>query len=201
MCTPAMSSLGLLSETSYIYDPPRPFRDVAMYAVLSTIKVVVTDGLSFFARRPLTFAGPSISRSNCLRNLVCAILRIEPLVMRRIWDGDRSDDKQCNEIDTDNYMDQGTLESNIEAFCAESAKQEVVESGSVFTQTFNDGTPDRVVLTTEWPKGPQNYQVFWEECQYYMGVLKYVAVQGKRNSTEQMLTIASILTAAVPPQL
>lgn len=105
---------------------------------------------------------------------VDATLRIEPLVMRRIWDGDQSDNKECNPIDTHNYVDQGTLESNIDAYCTESAKQEVAESGSMFTQTFNDGTPNRVVLTTEWPKGPRNYQVFWEECQYYMGVLKYV---------------------------
>ena len=103
---------------------------------------------------------------------VDATLKIEPLVMRRIWNGYSGDEKKCNPIDSNNYLDHGTLEANIGAYCTESAKQEIAESGSVFTQTFNDGTPDRVVLTTEWPTGPRSYQVFWEECDYYMTVLK-----------------------------
>lgn len=103
---------------------------------------------------------------------VDATLRIKPLVMRRIWDGDSGDDKNCSPMDSNNYVDHGTLESNIGAYCTESAKQEIADSGSVFTQTFNDGTPNRVVLKTEWPQGPRNYQVFWEECEYYMTVLK-----------------------------
>jgi len=33
-------------------------------------------------------------------------------------------------------------------------------------------TPDEVKLTTVWPQGPRNYQVFWEKCEYYTTVLK-----------------------------
>lgn len=48
---------------------------------------------------------------------VDATLRIEPLVMRRIWNGYSSDDKKCNATDSNNYLDQGTLEANIGAYC------------------------------------------------------------------------------------
>lgn len=103
---------------------------------------------------------------------VDATLRIEPLVMRRIWNGYSSDDKKCDPIDSNNYVDKGTLETVIGAYCTESAKQEVAESGSIFMKIFNEDTPNAVKLTTEWPQGPRNYQVFWEECEYYMTVLK-----------------------------
>lgn len=103
---------------------------------------------------------------------VNATLRIEPLVMRKIWNGYEGDDQKCNPVDTNQYIDQGTLQSNIDTYCKECAKIEIAESGHVFEQTYSDGAPSRVTLKTEWPNGPRNYQVFWDECQYYMSVIK-----------------------------
>ena len=106
--------------------------------------------------------------------VVNASLNIEPLVMRRIWDKGHAGGQQCNDVSTNNYLDQETLQSNINDFCAKSAAQSngIANSGSTFSQKYNDGTPDRVVLTTEWPQGPRNYQIFQDECNYYMGLLK-----------------------------
>lgn len=101
-----------------------------------------------------------------------ATMKIEPLVMRKIWDGGQAGGQQCNGIDTNNYLDQETLASNIEDFCAKSAGQNVADSGSTFSQVYNDGTPDRVELSTQWPNGERNYEVFKEECLYYMSVIK-----------------------------
>ena len=106
--------------------------------------------------------------------VVNATLNIEPLVVRRIWDGGQAGNEQCNDISTDNYLDQPTLQSNIGDFCTKSAAQPggIANSASTFSLTYNDGTPDRVVLTTEWPQGPRNYQIFQDECNYYLGLLK-----------------------------
>ncbi|CAD0112710.1 unnamed protein product [Aureobasidium uvarum] len=101
-----------------------------------------------------------------------ATLKIEPLVVRRIWDGGQAGGQQCNSIDTNNYIDQGTLASNIGDFCTKSAGQNIAESDSIFSQIYNDGTPDRVELSTQWPKGQRNYQVFQDECVHYMSVIK-----------------------------
>jgi hypothetical protein len=105
---------------------------------------------------------------------VDATLKIEPLVVKRMWNKGKAGGKQCNDVTTDNYMDQETLQATIDDVCKQSVAQPhgIAESGSKFTQTFNDGRPDRVEITTEWPTGPRNYQVFEEECQYYLGVIK-----------------------------
>lgn len=110
-----------------------------------------------------------------------ATMKIEPLVMRRIWDGGQAGGQQCNGIDTNNYLDQGTLQSNIADFCAKSAEQKIADSDSTFSQVYNDGTPDRVELSTQWPKGERNYEVFQDECQYYMSVIRYVCVSCTRT--------------------
>lgn len=106
--------------------------------------------------------------------VVNATLNIEPLVVRRIWDGGHAGGQQCSDVSNNNYLDQPTLQDNINDFCAKSAAQPrgIANSGSSFSRTYNDGTPDRVVLTTTWPTGPRNYQIFQDECVYYMGVLK-----------------------------
>ena len=105
---------------------------------------------------------------------VNATLRIEPLVMKRMWNKGQAGGQQCNDVSSNHYMDQETLSSNIDAFCKQSAAQDngIADSGSAFTQTFNDDRPDRVEISTEWPTGPRNYQIFEEECRYYLGVIK-----------------------------
>jgi len=105
---------------------------------------------------------------------VNATLKIEPLVMKRIWNKGKAGGEECNQVSSNYYMDQETLTANIEDFCKQSAGQPngIAESGSKFTRTFNDGRPDRVEISTEWPTGPRSYQIFVEECQYYLGVIR-----------------------------
>ena len=100
-----------------------------------------------------------------------ATLRVEPLVMQRIWDKGKATDRQCKGIDNNNYVTQSTLASNIQGFCDVSAQQKIAKSGSTFTKEYNAGTPDHVTITTTWPTGPLNYQVFAEECNYYLSTI------------------------------
>ena len=116
--------------------------------------------------------GGTISYRNPAAN---ATLRIEPLVMKKVWDRwDGIPAKQCNDPTSNNYMDTATPDVNINDFCKLLSTQPggIAESGSTFTQTYNDGRPDRVDLTINWPLGPCNYQIFKEECVYYMSTLK-----------------------------
>lgn len=103
-------------------------------------------------------------------------LTIEPRVVRTIWDGgqDGQGNAQCSDPGSNQYLDQATLAANIADFCAQSAAQPngVAQPGTVFSQTYNDGTPDRVVLSTEWPLGPRSFQIFQDECSWYMSVLR-----------------------------
>lgn len=102
-----------------------------------------------------------------------ATLSITPLVVRQIWDKGQAGGQSCNPMDSHNYLDHDTLQSNIDDYCQKSAAQAggIANSGQKFEQVYNDGTPDRVVLSTEWPEGPRNYQIWQTECTYYMGVL------------------------------
>lgn len=132
---------------------------------------VVTDGCSI----PNPAGGANFKHGGSVgwnTPYVNATLNIEPLVMREIFHLGTADFHQCNGVDTNKYVDQQTLQSNIDDYCIKSANQSVAESGSTFEQTYNDGTPDRVTLSTEWPKGAWNYEVFKDECTYYLGVLK-----------------------------
>ena len=118
--------------------------------------------------------GGTISYRNPAAN---ATLRIEPLVMKRVWDRwNGIPPKQCNDMTSNNYMDTATLDANINDFCKVMSARPggIAESGSQFTQTYNDDRPNRVDLTINWPLGPRNYQIFREECLYYMSTLKYV---------------------------
>lgn len=106
-------------------------------------------------------------------DIVNATLTIEPLVMRRIWDKGQAGGQQCTSVSTHNYLDQMTLQQNVIDYCKASAAQPdgIAVSGSTFSKTFNDGTTDGVSISTTWPRGPRNYQIFEEECLYYLGVL------------------------------
>lgn len=107
-------------------------------------------------------------------NVVNATMSIEPLVMRKIWEKGKADGQQCNNVDTKRYLDQATAQANIEDYCKQSVAQpgSLGRAGSKFSKTFNEGTPGRVEITTEWPAGTKSYEVFQEECQYYLSVLK-----------------------------
>ena len=100
-----------------------------------------------------------------------AKLSIEPLVMQRIWDKGKATDRQCKGIGNKNYITQSALASNIQDFCKVSAGQKIAKSGSTFTKEYNVGTPDHVTITTKWPTGPLNYQVFAEECNYNLNTI------------------------------
>ncbi|KAF2113969.1 SGNH hydrolase-type esterase domain-containing protein [Lophiotrema nucula] len=101
-----------------------------------------------------------------------ATLKIEPLVVRRMWDKGVGTGQKCNDVSSRRYLDQPTLEQNFKDFCTKSAATwRVALAGSKFQLSYNDGTPDHVVITIDWPPGPYNYEIFEEECSYYMAVL------------------------------
>lgn len=133
---------------------------------------VVTDGCDVPGPSSINWKhGGLISYDSTAVN---ATLMINPLVMRRAWDRGKAGNQQCYDVGTNNYMEQGTLQNSIGDFCTQSAAQPngIANAGSTFTKIYNDGTPDRAILTTTWPQGALNYQVFKEECEYYMGVIK-----------------------------
>jgi hypothetical protein len=135
----------------------------------STWLDVVTDGCSVpQPGQSNDKHGGLIGYTNTMLN---ATLKIEPLVMRKIWNGGVAGGQQCNGIDNNNYVDPSNLATNIELFCMMSAAQNIAESNSTISKVYNDGTPDRVELSTQWPKGERNYEVFREECLYYMSVI------------------------------
>jgi len=105
---------------------------------------------------------------------VTASLSITPLVVQREWDMGQVTSIQCADVGGTQYLDQATLQANIADYCAKSAAQpnDIAAAGSYFEQVYNDGTPDRVVLTTNWPNGQREYQVFQDECSYYMSSIK-----------------------------
>lgn len=133
----------------------------------------VTDGCSV----PTAGAADNLKHGGTISyapNKLNATLMIEPLVVRRLFDGGKQGNAQCSDAGNNQYLDQAQLQANIDDFCAKSAAQPngIARSGSVFSQVYNDETPDRVVLSTQWPQGPRNYQIFQEECSWYMGVLR-----------------------------
>lgn len=120
-------------------------------------------------------------------SVVNATLNIQPLVMRRIWNhGKPTGGQRCNDIGSRNYLDQPTLESNINDYCQALTAQPhgIGYAGTNFTKIYNDGTPDRVALTTKWPKGVRNFQIFEEECQYYMATIKYAYLLQIRSTCQ-----------------
>ncbi|KAI9829475.1 MAG: hypothetical protein M1819_006295 [Sarea resinae] len=100
-----------------------------------------------------------------------ATLSIEPLVVRQEWNKGRATAHQCNGINNNNYIDQATLAGNIQAYCQSSASKILANASSTFTQDFNANTPDHVTLTTKWPAGPLSFQIFQDECNYYMSTI------------------------------
>ena len=102
-----------------------------------------------------------------------ATLSVDPLVVRREWDGGQATARQCNGINNNNYITRSTLAANIQEFCTASAAQPngIATAGSTFTKDYNANTPDHVTLTTTWPPGPLNFQIFPDECNYYMGTI------------------------------
>lgn len=103
-----------------------------------------------------------------------ASLSIEPLVVRRMWDKGRAGGQLCNGVGTNHYVDQATLDANIIEYCNNSKAQPngIGVSGLTFRQNLNVGTPSQLDISTTWPSGPRNYQIFEEECRYYLSVVK-----------------------------
>ena len=100
-----------------------------------------------------------------------ATLSIEPLVIRRLWDKPKSMDPHCNGLDNNHYVTHDTLRDNIKDYCSESARQIVAVGGSTFAKEYNAQTPDHLSLTRIWPTGPMSFQVFEEECIYYLATI------------------------------
>lgn len=115
--------------------------------------------------------GSNVKHGGSIGFAANATLSIDPLVMQRIWDKGKATGQQCNGINNQNYITQSTLAANIKDFCTASAGQNIANSGSTFTKDYNTGTPDHVTLTTTWPKGSLNYQVFADECNYYLSTI------------------------------
>lgn len=102
-----------------------------------------------------------------------ATLSVDPLVVRREWDGGQASAHQCNGLNNDNYVTQSTLASNIQDFCTASAAQPngIANSGSTFSKDYNPNTPDHMTLSTTWPTGLRNFQIFADECNFYMSTI------------------------------
>ena len=102
-----------------------------------------------------------------------ATLSVTPLVMQREWDGGQATARQCNGIAQNHYITQTTLSNNIKTFCTASAAQpnDIANSGSTFSQDYNANTPDAVTIKTSWPTGPRDYQIFADECNYYLSTI------------------------------
>lgn len=103
---------------------------------------------------------------------VNATLTVEPLIVRRMFDKGKADKHQCNDVGSKRYLSQATLDDNINKYCSDSASKGIGNRSTAFVRDYNDDTPSRVQLRTEWPPGWREYQIFEEECKYYMGVLK-----------------------------
>ena len=102
-----------------------------------------------------------------------ATLSVDPLVVRWEWDGGQATAHQCNSINNNNYVTRSTLAANVQDFCTASASHAngIGAAGSNFTQDYNANTPNHVTLVTTWPPGPLNFQIFSDECKYYMGTI------------------------------
>ena len=100
-----------------------------------------------------------------------ANLTVAPLSVRREWDGGKPDYHVCNGVDNKHYVTQSTLAANIKDYCSAFAGNKIVDAEVSFQQDYNGSTPDYVTLTTVWPKGAHNYQIFEEECDYYMNAI------------------------------
>lgn len=105
---------------------------------------------------------------------VNASLTIEPLVVRRLWNGGQANDPECNSVDTRHYIDQETLDANIPDYCERMAESvgSVAAPGAEFTRSYNVDSPDNVTIKTSWPTGTQDYQTFQVECSYYLTLIR-----------------------------
>ena len=97
-----------------------------------------------------------------------ASLMITPLVVRSPFNGGQVNPPQCNALSNNHYATYSTLLGNIQNFCAASVTQKIANAGTTFTKDYNGGTPDHLTLTTTWPPGPRNFEVFEDECNYYL---------------------------------
>ena len=100
---------------------------------------------------------------------VNATFNVDPLVLRRIWSGGQATAYNCSEQKY-YHMDQEPLKDNIEDYCEKASgfTDGIAEAGSEFSQVYNEDSADRVALKTEWPSGQRDYQIFKDECEYYM---------------------------------
>ena len=99
-----------------------------------------------------------------------ATLSIDPLVVRAEFDGGKASNIECYGVSNNRYVTQGTLAANIQDYCAASAAQPngIAYGGLSFNKPYNANTPDYMTLTTAWPQGPRNFQIFEDECIFYM---------------------------------
>lgn len=97
-----------------------------------------------------------------------ATLSIKPLVMQREWDGGQPTYHTCNGGSTDYYLEQSILASNIQDYCTKSTQNNIAAGGYEFSQDYQAGTPDAVTISTSWPTGDLSYEIFEEECNYYL---------------------------------
>jgi hypothetical protein len=103
---------------------------------------------------------------------VNATFNIDSLVMRRIWSGGQATTHSCSEQKY-YHIYQETLKSNVEDYCEKLSgfTDGIATACAEFFQIYNDDSADRVTLKTEWPTGERSYQIFREECEYYMNVI------------------------------
>ncbi|KAH0017849.1 hypothetical protein KCU78_g7397, partial [Aureobasidium melanogenum] len=100
-----------------------------------------------------------------------AELSITPLVVQREWDRGRPDYHVCNDLDNNKYVKQSLLASNIQDYCSKSAANSVASSDHLFSMDYNVGTPSAVTISTKWPTGDRHFQIFEEECNYYLNTV------------------------------
>ena len=97
-----------------------------------------------------------------------ATIHFDPLVIRREFEGGKTDTKSCNGIDNNHYVTASNLDQNIKDYCSESASKKIGQSDTSFSKDFNSGTLDKVTLTTSRPKGKYFFQIFESECNYFL---------------------------------
>lgn len=110
-----------------------------------------------------------------------ATLSIQPLTVRRIWDGGRTD--KCEATDHwegDNKIQrQDIRRRELTGYCHGDAlrKQEendrdFADPGSHFAMKMDVSPLDGAMqLLVEWPRGEQAYQIFPDECVYFFSKL------------------------------
>ena len=79
-----------------------------------------------------------------------------------------SPQQTCNGIDNVKWVSRDTLANNIGIYCADAAKQGVQDkdSGSL-VRSYNQGTPNELTLSMEWPSGLA-FTLVESDCNNYM---------------------------------